>query len=407
MYCGVGKTSDTDNKEIKIEGKDVNGMYYVDTRQARLADTYGGPMPGTYFYHYDHLGSTVIMTDATGEEVTRVYYSPFGELDITRTAGIVNLSNTYTGQTYDQESGLLYYGARYYDANVGRFLTVDTVVPGDGADPMGFNRYAYARNNPIKYTDPTGHNIFEDAYNYGKKKYNEAKDWVKGAAKDVGDWVVGDHWTAKLFRAAVIGAVGLTLGMYAGAIMSGNIAQLFGYIVWQGSESVIGGAIVGGISGGVNGALAGYYNMYDNVGDFLVDSTWGLPGTTLGLGTMGYYKSKGGEINTGWTKGNNSFIMTGPVLDGSIFDYRNDPRGFVANGIFSLGNVTVVDEQLFGRANTGNAAIDRQINQVLSDAREELRGHIDNFPYLSRIFGPLYPISSGFIGPERFLPENF
>ena len=54
------------------------------------------------------------------------------------------------------------YGARYYDANVGRFLTVDTVVPGDGADPMGFNRYAYARNNPIKYTDPTGH-LFEIA----------------------------------------------------------------------------------------------------------------------------------------------------------------------------------------------------------------------------------------------------
>ena len=51
---------------------------------------------------------------------------------------------------------MLFYGARWYDPQVGRFLQPDTIVPQPG-DPQSLNRYSYALNNPLRYTDPTGH----------------------------------------------------------------------------------------------------------------------------------------------------------------------------------------------------------------------------------------------------------
>jgi hypothetical protein len=51
---------------------------------------------------------------------------------------------------------LLYYGARYYDSALGRFIQADTIVPQAG-NPQSLNRYAYVLNNPVRYTDPSGH----------------------------------------------------------------------------------------------------------------------------------------------------------------------------------------------------------------------------------------------------------
>ena len=62
----------------------------------------------------------------------------------------------YTGQERDASTGLAFYQARYYDLPLGRFVSPDPIVP-NFVDPQAFNRYAYARNNPVRYTDPTGH----------------------------------------------------------------------------------------------------------------------------------------------------------------------------------------------------------------------------------------------------------
>jgi hypothetical protein len=50
----------------------------------------------------------------------------------------------------------MYYGARYYSPVIGRFVSADTIVP-NAANPQAFNRFSYVRNNPLRYTDPTGH----------------------------------------------------------------------------------------------------------------------------------------------------------------------------------------------------------------------------------------------------------
>jgi RHS repeat-associated protein len=61
----------------------------------------------------------------------------------------------YTGQRLDT-TDLYYYGARYYDPAIGRFISADTIVP-DPYDPQSLNRYSYCRNNPLRYIDPSGH----------------------------------------------------------------------------------------------------------------------------------------------------------------------------------------------------------------------------------------------------------
>lgn len=62
----------------------------------------------------------------------------------------------FAGQRYDSSTGLIHMGARYYDPLIGRFVSPDTMIP-DPYNPQDLNRYSYARNNPLRYIDPTGH----------------------------------------------------------------------------------------------------------------------------------------------------------------------------------------------------------------------------------------------------------
>ena len=119
-------------------------------------DTTNGPALGTYFYHRNHISSNSVITDPSGNEVTRLVYLPFGELSRANSSGTDTVTSKFTGQEYDEELGLYYYGARYYDPKVGRFLSPDPFI-GDIGDPQSFNRYSYVANNPVKYIDPTGY----------------------------------------------------------------------------------------------------------------------------------------------------------------------------------------------------------------------------------------------------------
>jgi RHS repeat-associated protein len=78
-------------------------------------------------------------------------YYPFGGAR----SGSVPTDKLFTGQRLD-DTGLYYYGARYYDAGIGRFISADTIIP-NPANPQAFNRYSYCLNNPLKYVDPSGH----------------------------------------------------------------------------------------------------------------------------------------------------------------------------------------------------------------------------------------------------------
>ena len=109
-----------------------------------------------YYYHPDHLGSLNIATDVNGNNVQQVSYFPYGEVRTNYSPIGLDLPYKFTGKELDGETGLYYFGARYYDAGQGRFLTPDTIVQSPG-NPQTLNRYAYAGNNPLAFVDPTGH----------------------------------------------------------------------------------------------------------------------------------------------------------------------------------------------------------------------------------------------------------
>lgn len=110
-------------------------------------DASGNP----YYYHYDFTGNTVAMTDSSGSIVNKYAYTPFGTLVGSKET--VSNPFRYVGKygVMDGDNGLYYMRARYYDSEVGRFIT---------KDPIGFeggvNLYAYVGNNPAKYIDPNG-----------------------------------------------------------------------------------------------------------------------------------------------------------------------------------------------------------------------------------------------------------
>ena len=83
---------------------------------------------------------------------SRAYYA-YGAKRVL--SGNLRTDRTFTGQKRDA-TGLLYYNARYYDPSLGTFISPDSLVP-DASRVIDYNRFLYARGNPLKYSDPTGH----------------------------------------------------------------------------------------------------------------------------------------------------------------------------------------------------------------------------------------------------------
>jgi len=108
----------------------------------------------TEYYVQDHLGSNRKVTDG----------SEFDSYAFGETTNVVGENSyLYTGKEKDSETGLYYYGARYYAPELGRFVAADALT-GSLSDPLSMNRYAYVKNNPLKYVDPSGNKAKNGKY---------------------------------------------------------------------------------------------------------------------------------------------------------------------------------------------------------------------------------------------------
>jgi len=120
-----------------------------------------------YYFHGDHLGSSSVITDRFGRNYEHLEYFPYGETWVEETRSERNLPYKFTGKELDPETGLYYFGARYYDPVVSVWVSVDPYIgryldgnPAGGIYyPRNISLFGYAGNNPIKYTDADGNFI--------------------------------------------------------------------------------------------------------------------------------------------------------------------------------------------------------------------------------------------------------
>ena len=107
------------------------------------------------YHHTDHLSGASVDTNENGDILQLTDYYPYGDERIEDTLTDFHNDYTYTGKERDEDTKLLYYEARYYNSHIGRFISIDP-WSGDITDPQSLNKYAYVRNNPLKYMDPDG-----------------------------------------------------------------------------------------------------------------------------------------------------------------------------------------------------------------------------------------------------------
>jgi RHS repeat-associated protein len=172
---------DGDGKRVKKIAGNGRTIYVYNTLGQLVAEYTDNPSPtnnGTSYLTSDSLGTPRVITDASGAVKARHDYLPFGE-EIGLAGGraesqkyvMDNVRQKFTQYERDSETGLDYAQARYYASAQGRFTSVDPLMAsGTAGNPQSWNRYTYAFNNPLLFTDPSG--LVAGDY------YNERGDWI-------------------------------------------------------------------------------------------------------------------------------------------------------------------------------------------------------------------------------------
>lgn len=214
------------------------------------------------YYHHDQLGSTRLLTDQTGTVLGTTTYNAHGTVtDSTGEQPVLGYAGEYT----DTETGLVYLRARYYDPTTGQFLTRDPL------ESLTREPYAYAGNNPINFTDPTGlcwgpTCIVEDVIDGGADLLGRGYGVVREAAQDTGEFIVrnrGSIATAAALGGCFIpgvGWVGCAAGS-AGAFLV-RAEQRFS----DGSETALRDTALDGALTYLTIGLGGAFSVFDDIG---------------------------------------------------------------------------------------------------------------------------------------------
>ncbi|MEV7523613.1 SpvB/TcaC N-terminal domain-containing protein [Streptomyces sp. NPDC091371] len=147
--------------------RDTTGYKHVfvgDSRMTTKTVATTGAEDAQQFFHADHIGSSGYVTDKQGKVTEHLEYFPYGETWVEERTGQADTPYQFTGKELDAETGLYYYGARYYNPRTQLWASTDPALPdyldggmaGGIAEPRNLAAYTYTHNNPVKLTDPTG-----------------------------------------------------------------------------------------------------------------------------------------------------------------------------------------------------------------------------------------------------------
>jgi len=273
--------------------------------------------------------------------------------EVRHNAGLTPTQYSYTG-----DFGLMFYNARWYDPYITQFSQPDTIIP-DLNNPQDWNRYSYARNNPIKYVDPSGH-MADDGCGSGEGcDFPDPGDRERNRRereRDQGGAGGGKWWWPFSYDTVGFGAKGLLkeiVGIDGDIMLYWNMKALREWDL-QNFDFTINGE--SGLSAGISGEGAGGVIIYGSKGTVLDQSGFQL------IGRDGIPLNVGGCLPIG-TCGTGSF-----TLDVSDPDVVSSASYFVGLGEgvdLSVDIVNVSDWVVYGDPEKGN--ITTQIPIVNSD----------------------------------------
>lgn len=227
----------------------------------------------TIYLHKDSLGSVTQLTDEQGKVLGGFKYDPWG---VRRDDGpnptpvVQNWSRGYTGHAEILQARYVHMNGRVYDPEIASFVSPDLVTQ-VLTDERTFNRYAYALDNPLKYTDPSGYwpswhdigNVFSGVASAVGGVITQAGHDIGQALASGGQWIE-QNWREVVIIAVAIGATVITAGaaspilagLISGAVTGGLGSALYGGSLNDVLSASLKGAVLGAIAGGIANAFS-------------------------------------------------------------------------------------------------------------------------------------------------------
>ncbi len=231
----------------------------------------GLPQAGVLYFHSDNIGSSVVVSDAQGHESSALTYMPFGAVDNANSSGKDDFRPKFSNKELDQPTGLYYFGARYQNPVIGRFLQPDP-------KNQFTSPYSYAGNDPLTLVDPNGEEIIT-AVIIASTVIGATIGAYSGAAAVNSnmnpvywDWSKGKTY-AGIFAGAAIGAAGGAIGgasaeagvavgivgeIAVGTVEGASFSAMGGGSPLEIMESALTGGVLGGVTAGAGSALSGF-----------------------------------------------------------------------------------------------------------------------------------------------------
>jgi RHS repeat-associated protein len=359
--------------EKEIKGEDVrykNFIYAGSEVVAINIEEDDGTLliPSIRYLHKDALGSVDTITNASGQVVQRVSYKPFGDRIVgswhNESSEEAITKRGFTGHEHISEFNLIHMNGRVYDPTIGRFLSADPHIQAP-YDTQSFNRYSYVKNNPLKYTDPSGF--------FFKKIFRAVSKVVKKVVK-----VVKKYWKQAVTIAVGVmvaiatgGAAIAAYGQFWGAVIAGAAAGAASGVVgtklnggsWsQALRSGLKGAVIGGVSAGmaygVAEATAGMFNVGSDVAhasSFLEGGSVGMAAVKAvmhGVSRAAMAKVQGNKTSSAFWSGFVSSAFAAPKGMGremgtAVTALASGTTSAISGGKFANGAVTGAFVHLF------------------------------------------------------------
>jgi len=323
---------------------------YVFLGSTRIAQITDGQV---FYYLTDHLGGTNVLMDSQGVKKQILEYLPYGKITRDEKFGTTAEQDAwyhFTSQYHDEESELYFFNARYYDPELGRFISPDEIIQ-DPTDSSTLNRYSYVSNNPVNHIDPTGH-FWKKLFNSIGNFFTKFGDWVfpgLGAAAR-GDWATATQGIFSTIGGFFAPPILATASAFQGvSVAAGSMPGE----TWQGISKGFGYAALG-----LTGAYASW-NIGIGVKSWVYDPRVRLILPNGSTGSAADLDRYGEMVVPGINTGESTALFTASKKQVPVL--VNPKYGIVADFTES-----------FLEKITGTGSVDRQLEYLLSQTTQPI-----------------------------------